>query len=113
MGVARGGPKGPFPPKKILENIVILCFERRFSKQNSVIRLKSYTLPPKKIFGLATPLEHTRAVGNIFDSSTSSSVHMCRCMAADAAVDSYASHLNVDEWTVNIAMLNCFLIVSA
>jgi len=34
-------------------------------------------------------------------------------MAADAAVDSYASHLNVDEWTVNIAMLNCFLIVSA
>jgi len=24
---------------KFLENIVILCFERRFSKQNSVIRL--------------------------------------------------------------------------
>jgi len=27
-------------PPKFLENIVILCFERRFSKQNSVIRLK-------------------------------------------------------------------------
>ena len=35
----RGGSKGPFP-QKFLENIVIFCFERRFSKQNSVIRLK-------------------------------------------------------------------------
>jgi len=34
------------PPKKFLENIVILCFERRFSKQNSVIRLKSKICPP-------------------------------------------------------------------
>jgi len=41
-------------PPKFLENIVILWFERRFSKQNSVIRLKSYILvtqnfldPPK------------------------------------------------------------------
>jgi len=32
---------------KFLENIVILCFERRFSKQNSVIRLKSNILTPK------------------------------------------------------------------
>ena len=39
IGIARGGPKGPCPPK-VLENRVILCFERRFSKQNSVIRLK-------------------------------------------------------------------------
>jgi len=50
------------PPPKFLENIVILCFERRFSKQNSVIRLKSSILAPPKffgpsqIFGLATPL---------------------------------------------------------
>jgi len=43
-------------PPKVLENIVILCFERRFSKQNSVIRLKSNNLPPPQIFGLATPL---------------------------------------------------------
>jgi len=45
IGVARGG-KGPCPPK-FLENIVILCFERHFSKQNSVIRLKPniLTLP--------------------------------------------------------------------
>jgi len=43
---SQGVPKGPFPPK-FLENIVILCFERRFSKQNSVIRQKSNFLPPK------------------------------------------------------------------
>jgi len=30
-----------------LENIDILCFERRFSKQNSVIRLKSNILDPQ------------------------------------------------------------------
>jgi len=34
-----GGAKEPCPPK-FLENIVILWFQRRFSKQNSVIRLK-------------------------------------------------------------------------
>ena len=49
-------------PPNFLENIVILCIERRFSKQNSVIRLKSniLVLPkfccPPKISGLATPL---------------------------------------------------------
>ena len=54
---SQGGPKGPCTPK-FLENIVILCFERRFSKQNSVIRLKSNILPPQffdpQIFGLVT-----------------------------------------------------------
>jgi len=39
IGVARGGQTAMHPPK-FVENIVILCFERRFSKQNSVIRLK-------------------------------------------------------------------------
>jgi len=34
-------------------------------------------------------------------------------MAAGAAVQKYDSHLNLDEWTVNIAMLNCFLTVNA
>ena len=38
------GAKVAMPPK-FLENI-ILCFERRFSKQNSVIRLKPNILPP-------------------------------------------------------------------
>jgi len=38
--------KGPCPPK-FLENIVILCFERCFSKRNSVIRLKSNILATK------------------------------------------------------------------
>ena len=34
-------------------------------------------------------------------------------MVASAAVQKYASHLNLDEWTANIAMLNCFLTVNA
>jgi len=33
-------------PPKFLEHIVILCFERQYPIQNSVIRLKSYILPP-------------------------------------------------------------------
>jgi len=45
-----GGQRGHGPPK-CLENMVILCFERRFPKQNSVIHLKSSILAQKKIFG--------------------------------------------------------------
>ena len=48
IGVARGA-KGPLPPK-ILENIVILCCERRFSKQNNV---KSNVLARLKYLGHA------------------------------------------------------------
>ena len=44
IGVARGA-KGAMTSKRFLENIVILCFERRFIGQNSVIRLKSNILP--------------------------------------------------------------------
>ena len=44
-GVARGGLGSHAP--QLLEHIFILCFERRFSKQNSTIRLKSNTLTPK------------------------------------------------------------------
>jgi len=43
---SQGGKKGPWTPK-FLEHIIILCFKRRFSKQNSVIRLKSNILAPK------------------------------------------------------------------
>jgi len=46
IGVAMGWAKGAMPTPKFLENIVNLCFEKRFSKQNSVIRLKSNTLAP-------------------------------------------------------------------
>ena len=54
IGVARGEQRSHVPPK-FLENIVILCFERRFSKQNSVIRLKSNILAPPKFWaGYAT-----------------------------------------------------------
>jgi len=45
----QGGPKRPCPPK-FLENVVILCFQSRFSKQNSVIRLKSNIFSPKIFF---------------------------------------------------------------
>jgi len=38
-------------PPKCLENIAFLCFERRFSKQNSVIRLKSNILALPKFLG--------------------------------------------------------------
>jgi len=42
-------------PPKFLKNMVILYFERRFSKQNSVIRLKSNFWPPQKFWaGYAT-----------------------------------------------------------
>jgi len=43
-------------PPKCFKNILILCFERRFSKQNSIIRLKSNKIKQSNNFGLATPL---------------------------------------------------------
>jgi len=36
---------------QFLENIVILCFERRFSKQNSVIRQQSNILASQQFLG--------------------------------------------------------------
>ena len=51
--------QGAMPFPKFLACTVILCFERWYPKQNSVIRLKSNILPPNlspKNFGLATPL---------------------------------------------------------
>jgi len=47
---SQGDQRGHAPPT-FLENIVILCIERRFSKQNSVIRLKSNILTPPKFLG--------------------------------------------------------------
>jgi len=50
----QGGQRG-YAPQKILENIVILCFQRGFSKQNNVIRVKSnMLLPPNFWAGCAT-----------------------------------------------------------
>jgi len=40
-------------------------------------------------------------------------VYCSEYMAAGAAVQKYASHLNLDEWTVNIAKHNCLLTVNA
>jgi len=45
ISVARGG-KGAMP-QRFIQNRVISCFERRFSKQNSAIRLKSCILSPQ------------------------------------------------------------------
>jgi len=42
---SQGGQRGHVP-QKFLENIVILCFERRYFKQISAIRLKSNSLVP-------------------------------------------------------------------
>jgi len=41
------GGKGAMAHPKFLDNMVILCFERHFSKQNSVIRLQSNILAPQ------------------------------------------------------------------
>jgi len=82
IGVARGA-KGLWPPK-FLENIVILCFERRFSKQNSVFCLKANVLPPQfvclpKNFGLATTLVRTLRFSSVQSVSFScSSIKSCR-----------------------------------
>jgi len=54
IGVARGVQMGHASPQ-ILEHIAILYFERRFSKQNRVIRQNQIFWLPK-IFGLAMPL---------------------------------------------------------
>jgi len=47
---SQGGPKGPCPPK-FFDDVVIFCFERSFSKQNSVIRQKSNILAAPQFFG--------------------------------------------------------------
>jgi len=46
IGVAKGGPYDP----KIFRTYSHLCFERRYHKQNSVIRLKPNILAPTKFF---------------------------------------------------------------
>ena len=48
VDVARGAQVAM--PPKALAYIVILCFERRYPTQNSVIRLKSNLLTPPKFW---------------------------------------------------------------
>ena len=69
IGIARG-PREPCA-SQIFRTYGHLCFERRYHKQNSVIRLKSNILSPKKIFGslkifgLAMPLRQSNSrLGN-------------------------------------------------
>jgi len=51
IGVASGEAKEAMASPKCLKNEVILCFERRFSRQNSVVRVKSNILGPPKFLG--------------------------------------------------------------
>jgi len=59
IGVARGGQRDHALPK-FLVNIVILCFERRFSKQNSVIRPTSNILALTNFLALLKCLGYLR-----------------------------------------------------
>ena len=52
IGVAGWGLRGPCLPPKFLEHIIILCLERRFPKQNSVIRVKIKILPPQNFWAV-------------------------------------------------------------
>ena len=54
---SQGGPWS----KTFLAYIVILCFERQYLKQNSVIRLKSNILAPHKILGWLRHWNHLRS----------------------------------------------------
>jgi len=97
------GGKGAMPPPKFLENMAILWFERRFSKQNRVIRLNSKFCPPQ-ISLLATPL------GIIH--STTSPGHQFANGKAEAAVKSVknmlkrTSHDNSDQFIALLEMRN-------
>ena len=53
--IHRRSQRGTTALHKFLEYIVVLCFERRYPKQNSFFRLKSNILVPQ-IFVLATLL---------------------------------------------------------
>ena len=84
IGVASGRPKGPCPPK-FLENIVILCFERRFSKQNSIIRLKwNILVPPNFWTGYATGNASTSLKNpllvRMWPMCLSVKLHLCRLL---------------------------------
>jgi len=69
------GGHGAIPPQ-FLKYLVILCFERRCPKQNTVASLKSNIRHPNfwppKNFGLATPLTCCRKRFNHIRESTSS-----------------------------------------
>jgi len=57
---SQGGAKGATASPKFLENMVILCFERRFAKQNGVIRLKSNIFAPLKFLGWLRHCNHPK-----------------------------------------------------
>jgi len=57
------GAKWAMAPTEFLENMVILCFERVFSKQNSVIRLKPNVSPQNFWAGYATVYQYQYVSG--------------------------------------------------
>jgi len=54
-------------PPKFLENTDILCFEKRFSKKNSVIRLQSNFLAPHNFLTPSKFLGWLRHCGETLD----------------------------------------------
>ena len=59
--VARG-PRGPCPPK-FAANVIILCFDRRYPKQNTVPHLKSNILARQSLC-LASSLPRVERLAN-------------------------------------------------
>ena len=75
IGVARRGRERGHGTPTFLENTVILRFERLFSKQNSVIRLKSNILAPPNFFDPTTALNSfTKPSQALFRTKTSSRI---------------------------------------
>jgi len=62
---SQGGPNGAPLPPNFLENTGILSFERRFSKQNSVIRLKSNILAPQNFWSGYATARNSVSLGRI------------------------------------------------
>jgi len=63
MGVARG-IKGAMNPTRFVAYLLVLCFERRYLKQNTVARLKSSILPPPNVWAdYATGVWHCIRAG--------------------------------------------------
>jgi len=73
-------------PPQFLENIVVLCFERRFAKENSVICLKSNISPQNFLAGYAT--------GRLRSATTG-------CKRAVSA------EKQLDHWCVGILSVDC------
>ena len=89
---SQGGQRGHSP--QILENVVILCFEKRFSKQNTVIRLKSNILPlPKNFWAGYATASRIPSVRLLFDETFAQASVFAVVDCADGALSVFYSPL--------------------